>query len=181
MPRPTDPMSTPARPLHDAQPLLELVDIHKRFGSTQALRGVDFQVNAGEVHALLGQNGSGKSTLMKIAYGELAPTRGRIVLDGAERTFHRPHAALEAGIAAVPQEVPLVESVSVLENILLGRLPRQGVRVDWRAARRRAVEVLETLGTGIDPSMRAGRLRPADRQLVAIARALAVDARILIF
>ena len=170
-----------AAPLADSEPILELIDVHKRFGSTHALRGVDFAVWPGEVHALLGENGSGKSTLMKIAYGEHSPSSGRIVLDGVERTFVRPHAALEAGIAAVPQEVPLVESLSVIENILLGRLPRHGPRVDWRGARARAAEVLETLGTGIDPSARAGRLRPADRQLVAIARALAVDARILIF
>jgi ABC-type sugar transport system ATPase subunit len=162
-------------------PLLELHDVHKHFGSTRALRGVDFDVRPGEVHALLGQNGSGKSTLMKIAYGELQPTEGRIVLDGVERTFASPHAATEAGIAAVPQEVPLVDSLTVAENTLLGRLPRHGPRVDWRAARRRAREILERLNADIDPDLRAGRLRPSARQVVAIARALAVDARVLIF
>ena len=175
------PTSAAPDPAVDHRLLLELVDVHKRFGSTHALRGVDFAVRSGEVHALLGQNGSGKSTLMKVAYGELSPTSGRIILDGKERLFTRPHDALEAGIAAVPQEVPLVNSLSVIENILLGRLPSHRGRVDWRAARMRAADVLETLGTGIDPHMAAGRLRPAERQLVAIARALAVDARILIF
>ncbi len=170
-----------AEPLAGERPLLELIDVHKRFGSTQALRGVDFEVHRGEVHALLGQNGSGKSTLMKVAYGELAPTSGRIVVDGAERTFARPHAALDAGIAAVPQEVPLVDSLSVVENIMLGRLPTRGPRVDWRGARRRATDVLGLLSSEIDPEAPARRLRPGERQLVAIARALAVDARILIF
>ena len=175
------PTSAAPDPAVDHRLLLEMIDVHKRFGSTHALRGVDFTVRSGEVHALLGQNGSGKSTLMKVAYGELSPTSGRIILDGKERLFTRPHDALEAGIAAVPQEVPLVNSLSVIENILLGRLPTHHGRVDWRTARMRAADVLETLGTRIDPHMAAGRLRPADRQLVAIARALAVDARILIF
>jgi ABC-type sugar transport system ATPase subunit len=162
--------------------ILELNDVHKRFGSTRALRGVDFGVRAGEVHALLGQNGSGKSTLMKVAYGELSPTSGRIVVAGADRTFGSPHAALDAGIAAVPQEVPLVDSLTVAENILLGRLPtRPRSRVDWRTARGQAVEVLDTLGSAIDPGITAGRLRPGERQIVAIARALAVRARIVIF
>lgn len=162
-------------------PLLQLLDVHKHFGSTRALRGVDFDVHAGEVHALLGQNGSGKSTLMKIAYGELQPTSGRIVHDGIERSFASPHDAVAAGIAAVPQEVPLVDSLSVRENILLGRLPQRGPRIDWRMARRRAIEILEQLNADIDPDVAAGRLRPSMRQVVAIARALAVDARVLIF
>jgi ribose transport system ATP-binding protein len=174
-------MSAAERPDAAHELLLELIDVHKRFGSTHALRGVDLDVRSGEVHALLGQNGSGKSTLMKVAYGELTPTSGRVVVDGEERTFSRPHDALEAGIAAVPQEVPLVDSLSVVENILLGRLPTRGARVDWRGARSRAAEVLETLNSGIDPETPARRLRPGERQLVAIARALAVQAQILIF
>lgn len=160
--------------------LLELLDIQKAFGNTQALRGVDFDVHSGEVHALLGQNGSGKSTLMKVAYGELQPTRGRIVLDGETRTFATPHAALVAGIAAVPQEIPLVPSLTVIENILLGHLPVRNGRVDWRSARRRAVEVLERLGAEFPVDAVVDRLRPSERQVVSIARALALDAWILI-
>jgi len=162
-------------------PLLELVDIHKSFGSTRALRGVGFQVYAGEVHALLGQNGSGKSTLMKVAYGELSPTSGQILVDGRERTFASPHAAGAAGIAAVAQEVPVVPALSTVENILLGLLPARNGWINWRAARRRAVEALNMLGSDISPDVPVGRLRPDERQVVAIARALAVDARILIF
>ena len=109
-------MSAPDRDSVDQELVLKLMDVHKRFGSTYALRGVDFDLRGGEVHALLGENGSGKSTLMKVAYGELMPSSGRIVVDGTERTFSRPHAALEAGIAAVPQEVPLVNSLSVLRE-----------------------------------------------------------------
>jgi len=121
-------------------PLLELVDIHKSFGSTRALRGVGFQVYAGEVHALLGQNGSGKSTLMKVAYGELSPTSGQILVDGRERTFASPHAAGAAGIAAVAQEVPVVPALSTVENILLGLLPARNGWINWRGTRRRGVQ-----------------------------------------
>jgi ABC-type sugar transport system ATPase subunit len=165
----------------DEPPLLQLLDVHKQFGSTRALRGVNFEIRRGEVHALLGENGSGKSTLMKIAYGELPPTSGRIIVDGSEQTFASPHAALQAGIAAVPQEVPLVDSLSIVENILLGQLPTRGLLVGWDHARRRAAEVLEVLGSDIDPDEPARRLLSSERQIVAIARALAVNARILIF
>ena len=162
-------------------PLLELTGIRKNFGNTAALRGVDFQVAAGEVHALLGQNGSGKSTLMKIAYGELAPTGGQVRVNGVTRDFASPHAATQAGIAAVAQEVPVVASLSVTENVLLGRLPRRLGRIRWRAARRHAGDVLESLGCELDLDTPVGHLGPEERQVVAIARALAVDARILIF
>ena len=160
--------------------LLGLVGIHKTFGSTHALRGVDFDVRAGEVHALLGQNGSGKSTLMKVAYGELSPTRGQLILDAEERAFVNPYAALMAGIAAVPQEVPLVPSLTVIENILLGHLPARNGRIDWRAAKRRAAETLATLGAKLPLNAAVERLGPSERQVVAIARALALNARILI-
>jgi ABC-type sugar transport system ATPase subunit len=118
---------------------------------------------------------------MKIAYGEYSPTSGRIVVDGTERSFASPHAALVSGVAGVPQEVPLVASLTVAENILLGRLPSRRGRVEWTNAKRRARSVLERLNPGIDPNGLAGRLGPSDRQIVAIARALAIDARILIF
>ena len=122
-----------AAPPADPEPILELIDVHKRFGSTHALRGVDFAVRPGEVHALLGENGSGKSTLMKIAYGEYARAAAGSSSTAVARTFARPHAPRSRpAIAAVPQEVPLVESLSVIENILLGRLPRHGPRVDWQ-------------------------------------------------
>ncbi len=162
-------------------PLLELTGIRKNFGNTAALRGVDFRVAAGEVHALLGQNGSGKSTLMKIAYGEIAPTGGQVRVNGAARVFASPHAANQAGIAAVAQEVPVVASLSVAENVLLGRLPRRLGRIRWRAARQQAGDVLDSLGGNLDLDMPVADLGPEERQVVAIARALAVDARILIF
>jgi len=138
-------------------------------------------VTRGEVHALLGENGSGKSTLMKIAYGELQPSSGRVLVDGAPQLFTSPHDALRAGIAAVPQEVPVVPSLSVVENILLGHLPLKRGRIDWRGARRRAIRTLELLGSEIEPDASVDRLRPSERQVVAIARALAVDAQTLIF
>lgn len=177
----TAPMVPPDAGEDGDRSLLRLVDIHKRFGATRALRGVSFDLSAGEVHALLGQNGSGKSTLMKVAYGELEPTSGRVFVGEREHSFASPHAALDAGIAAVPQEVPLVESLSTVENILLGRLPVHKGRIDWRAARRRAADVLELLGAEIDAEQPVSMASPSQRQVIAIARALAVDARVLIF
>jgi ABC-type sugar transport system ATPase subunit len=162
-------------------PILELRNIHKRFGNTQALRGVDFDLRAGEAHALLGENGSGKSTLMKVAYGELDPTEGEMYLRGELTRFANPLHAARAGVTMVAQEVPVVRSVTVGENIALGRLPwRRGV-IDWRAVNRTAAEVLEQLESPIDPRRLVGTLGPDDRQIVAIARALAVDASVVIF
>jgi ABC-type sugar transport system ATPase subunit len=162
-------------------PLLELRDIHKRFGNTHALRGVDFDLRAGEAHALLGENGSGKSTLMKIAYGELEPTEGEVYLHGQPARFTNPLHAARAGVTMVAQEVPVVGSITIGENIALGRLPRRRGAVDWRRVHRTATHVLSELGSPLDPHRLVSTLGPSDRQIVAIARALAVDARIVIF
>lgn len=162
-------------------PLLELRNIHKRFGNTYALRGVDFDLRPGEAHALLGENGSGKSTLMKVAYGELEATQGELYLHGERTRFTNPLHAARAGVTMVAQEVPVVGSVTVGENIALGRLPwRRGV-VDWRRVHRHAAEVLDELESPIDPRRLVSSLGPDDRQIVAIARALAVEARVVIF
>jgi ABC-type sugar transport system ATPase subunit len=162
-------------------PLLELRNIHKRFGNTYALRGVDFDLRPGEAHALLGENGSGKSTLMKVAYGELEPTEGEVYLHGERTKFANPLHATRAGVTMVAQEVPVVGSVTVGENIALGRLPWRRGAIDWRRVHRHAAEVLEELESPIDPRRLVSTLGPDDRQIVAIARALAVDARVVIF
>jgi ABC-type sugar transport system ATPase subunit len=164
-----------------ADVVLRLRGIQKAFGRTRALQGVDFEVRAGEVHALLGQNGSGKSTLMKIAYGELTPDQGAIEVEGRPAAFHSPHDAARLGISAVSQELELVPGLSASENILLGRLPRRGPAVRWAEVRRRAREVLRELGTDVDPRLPVGRLRIDQRQVVAIARAVATQARVIVF
>lgn len=171
----------PARSLRAGAAMLELRQIKKVFGPTVALGGVDFDVRPGEVHALLGQNGSGKSTLMKIAYGELQADAGDVLLNGAVQRLRNPRDARLHGVAAVAQDVPLALDVSVTENVLLGALPRRGPRVAWSEARAQTAAILESLGSDINPRSPVRSLPPHERQTVAIARALGLGMRLLIF
>ena len=155
--------------------------IHKRFGGVHALRGAQLELRPGEVHALTGENGSGKSTLLGILSGQLRPDAGRIFLDGAEVDLPNPTAALNRGIVTVTQETTLVPELSVAENIFLGRrMVRGRLGIDWRATNRRARAVLRRLELTLNPAVPVGRLRPDQQQLVEIARALSMDARVLI-
>lgn len=152
------------------------------FGSTQALREVDLHVGAGEVVALLGENGAGKSTLIKILAGVYRPTGGELTLAG--RRFAGGIAAADAraqGLAFVHQDLGLVEALTVAENIahVAGFEARHGF-ISWRRQRRLAREVLERFEFDIDPEAPVHALEPASRALVAIARALATDARVLV-
>jgi ABC-type sugar transport system ATPase subunit len=160
--------------------LLQLRGISKTYGATRALDGVDIDVRAGEVHALLGVNGSGKSTLMKVAYGEVTADEGEVLLDGEEQRFRTPHDARVAGIAMVPQEIPAPLELSVADNVILGAMPRRGPWVDWSTVHRNAAEVLAQVGSRVDPRSPLRRLAPHERQTVAIARALAQGSRLLI-
>lgn len=162
-------------------PMLELTDLHKVFGKTAALRGVSFSVAPGEVHALLGQNGSGKSTLMNIAYGVARPTSGEIRIAGEKVTLHSPRDAKSRGVAMVSQELPDVGSITVAENVLLGSLPTSFGRVKWGDTRARAASILQELSADVDPSAIVRTLDPESRQLVAIAHAIATNARVIIF
>jgi len=126
--------------------LLKMEGIVKRFPGVVALKGVDFELKAGEVHALLGENGAGKSTLMKIISGALAPDEGRIYLDGQATAIASPQHAQALGISTVHQELSLIPSLSIAENIFLGRHPRRrGGVIDWEATGARAREVLRDL------------------------------------
>lgn len=160
--------------------LLEMRGIRKYYGNTLAVDGVDFTVRAGEVHGLLGQNGSGKSTLMKVAYGEITPSAGQVFMNGRQVNFRNPHAAGRAGIAAVAQEVPLLPLLSVGENVMLGQLRRSKGLISWRGTMRAAAEALALLDSPIDPRLPVSVLTPEQRQIVAIAHAVAAGARILI-
>jgi ABC-type sugar transport system ATPase subunit/ribose/xylose/arabinose/galactoside ABC-type transport system permease subunit len=162
-------------------PLLEARGVGMRFPGVRALSGVDFDVAAGEVHALIGENGAGKSTLVRILSGEIGGFEGEVLVDGHPRHFTSPRDAMAAGIAVIPQELQLVASLTVAENIGLGREPQLGSGlVDRSALRARARQHLEGIGAAIDPDTLVGHLESADRQLVAVARALALDARCLI-
>jgi ABC-type sugar transport system ATPase subunit len=166
----------------EAAPVLEVEGMHKSYGGVRALRGVHLRLQPGEVHALVGENGSGKSTLLRIVAGQLTPDAGRLRLEGRELRFSDASEAISAGIATVTQETTLVPDLSVTENIFLGhRKVRARYGIDWRATRARAREALARLGlTGIDPSAPVRRLRPDEQQMVEIARAISIDARVLI-
>jgi ABC-type sugar transport system ATPase subunit len=163
-------------------PLLALTGVHKRFGGVRALRGADLTVSAGGVvHGLMGENGSGKSTLLSILSGQVRPDEGEIAIGGRPVELASPTAALRHGIAMVSQETALAVELTIAENVFLGRrMARTRRGIDWRSTRRRATEVLQRLGLDYDPAWPVRRLRPDQRQMVEIARALSMDARVLI-
>ena len=161
-------------------PLVDMRGICVEFPGVKALQDVDFRLFPGEVHALMGENGAGKSTLIKALTGVHALEAGEITLDGAPVSFAGPAQAQAAGISTVYQEVNLCPNLTVAENILLGREPRRFGSINGRAMRARAAELLARMGLTIDPGSALGNHPIAVQQLVAIARAVAVDARVLI-
>ncbi|MFN8224121.1 MAG: sugar ABC transporter ATP-binding protein [Gaiellales bacterium] len=163
------------------EPLLLAERMHKRYGGVHALRGATLEVGRGEVHALVGENGSGKSTMLKLLSGQVLPDGGTITFAGAPVTFRRPTDALRHGIATVTQETTLAPDLSIAENVFLGhRMVKRGPVIDWRATRQRAREALDRLGIDIDLETAVRRLRPDQQQMVEIARALSMDARLVI-
>jgi ABC-type sugar transport system ATPase subunit len=163
-------------------PLLSVEGVSKRFPGVQALRDVSLVLHAGEVHALVGQNGAGKSTLVKCISGVHPPDAGRIVLDGEEITAYSPKHAYDLGIAVVHQRPPLLLSMSVAENVLLGSYPTlaNGTIVDRRRGVEQTRALLARFRLDIDPSTEVVRLGAAERQQVAIAKALYRDAKLVI-
>ena len=155
--------------------------IHKRFGSTVALEGVDLSVERGEAHALIGENGAGKSTLMKVLSGAVAPDAGEMLIDGAPYRPSDPAAARRQGIAMIYQELTLAPHLSVEDNVTLG-LERHPLGIlQRRRVRSRVREVLDVLHhPDIAPTRRVGDLRVGSRQLVEVARALFAEAKIIV-
>jgi rhamnose transport system ATP-binding protein len=163
------------------QPLLRLAGIRKTFGGVEALNGVSFELLPGEVHALIGENGAGKSTLVKIITGAHRPDAGALELAGEPIAAIDPLRARKLGIAAIYQQPALFPDLSVAENIAFGRQPPRFWRsVRWKVRRDEAVRVLAEVGAHIDPDLEAGQLTMPQQQLVEIARALSVDARVLV-
>ena len=162
-------------------PILTLSGVSKSFPGVRALSAVALDVYPGEVTALVGENGAGKSTLVKILTGIYQPDEGTIRLAGEDVTFPTAHAAAQAGITAIHQETVLFDDLSVAENIFLGHAPRGRFGlIDWKTMRREAAGLLERIGARIAPDTRLRDLGVASRHLVAIARALSVEARIVI-
>jgi rhamnose transport system ATP-binding protein len=183
------PVSRPARDASSpaagaathAPPLLELARISKSFPGVRALDAVSLRLYPGQVTALVGENGAGKSTIVKILTGIYQPDEGSIALDGRQVTLPTAHAAAAAGVTAIHQETVLFDDLSVAENIFLGHAPRtsRGL-IDWRAMGDGARAMLARVGAEIDPDVRLRDLGIANKHLVAVARALSIDARVVI-
>ena len=166
----------------DAAPIVALRGIEKSFGPVQVLRGVDFDLRPGEVHALMGENGAGKSTMIRLMSGAHQPNTGTVEVDGSPVRFAGPGEAKAAGIAVVHQELLLFPAMTVAENIFLGHAPRNGRGLlDWNEMRRKARAILDRLDCPeLDVDDKVSHLSVANRQRVEIARALSRDARVLI-
>ncbi len=161
-------------------PRVALAGIEKRFPGVVALDRVDLDLYAGEVHALVGENGAGKSTLMRILTGVHPPDAGELRLDGRAARFADPRRAQEAGIAAIHQELTRIPEMSVAANLCLGREPRGLFGIDARAMRSRAHAALARVGLELDVDRALGSFSSAVQQMVAIARALDLEARVLV-
>jgi simple sugar transport system ATP-binding protein len=161
-------------------PVVEMTGITVRFPGVLALDGVDFRLRAGEVHSLMGENGAGKSTLIKALTGVNTIDAGDIVVSGEKRIFSSTADAQDAGISTVYQEVNLCANLSVGENVMLGHEPRTARGIDWRATHRLAAEHLDSLGLDIDTRSTLSTHSIAIQQLVAISRAIVLDAKVLV-
>jgi ABC-type sugar transport system ATPase subunit len=172
----TDRSPTPPAREHS----IVLRGISKSFPGVVALDGVHLKLRGGEVLALTGENGSGKSTLARCINGSVQPDAGTITVDGVEQAIPDPRAALRLGIVTISQDLTLAPSLSVAENIFLGRLPRSRGRIDWRRVHAQAAEVLRRLDVHVATTTRVGQLSVEVQQEVEIARAISSDARLLI-
>ncbi|MGI9666259.1 MAG: ABC transporter ATP-binding protein [Acidimicrobiia bacterium] len=159
---------------------VELTDITKTFPGVVANDDVNLSVGLGEIHAVVGENGAGKSTLMKILYGMQQPDSGRIAIRGEEVNLHSPKDAISHGIGMVHQHFMLADYLSVLENIILGDEPRSGIRIDFKAAKDRILELSEQYGMALDPDAAVEDLTIGERQRVEIMKVLYRGATILI-
>ncbi|MFI9383465.1 sugar ABC transporter ATP-binding protein [Kutzneria sp. NPDC052558] len=166
--------------MNQSREILRMTGIRKRFPGVTALDGVDFRLFPGEVHALMGENGAGKSTLIKVLTGVEGVDAGAVELAGSPVSFGGPGQAQRAGISTVYQEVNLCPNLSVAENIFIGREPRRFGRIQWSRMRSRAEELLARLDLRLDVSAELGTRSIAVQQMVAIARALDVQAQVLV-
>ncbi|MBQ3585543.1 MAG: sugar ABC transporter ATP-binding protein, partial [Synergistaceae bacterium] len=160
--------------------ILEMRGITIEFPGVKALDGVDFSLREGEIHSLLGENGAGKSTLIKCINGVNRKDSGVILLDGKEINPSGPYDAMQLGISTVFQEVNLCPNLSVAENIFVGRQPMKHNQIDWKEINRRAEELMSRFHLDIDVTRPLSYYSTAIQQMTAIARAVDVQAKILI-
>ena len=159
---------------------VELKDVSKSFGGTRALEGVSLAIAHGSIHALVGENGAGKSTLGKIIAGAHSADSGELLLDGEPVKFHSPRDAIAKGVILIAQELAIVPSLTVAQNVFLGVEPRAGGFQDRRALRRQYAELAASVGFALDGDVKAGALRTADQQKVEIMRALSRNAQLIV-
>lgn len=165
----------------EREPYLQMSGIYKHFPGVKALNGVSFRLFPGEVHALMGENGAGKSTLIKVLTGVYSIDQGIVTLGGRNAAIHSPQEAQAAGISTVYQEVNLCPNLTVAENIFIGREPRRFGRILWKEMNRKAEQLLrDRLQLNIDVTQPLYMYSVAIQQLVAIARALNISAKVLI-
>ena len=161
--------------------VVELKNVTKRFPGVVALKNMSIGIRPGEIHGLIGENGAGKSTLIKVLTGVHNPEEGEIFVDGEKKVFRNPVQSREAGIACVYQELNIVPQLPVVDNVFMGRAVKKGLLLDYPRMRKEAVEALTTLGhPEIDVNMQAGKLGTGLQQMVEIAKAVSLDAKLII-
>ena len=161
-----------------SETLVQLTDIHKSFGGVKALQGASLKINAGEVHALLGENGAGKSTLMNILGGSLSPDSGEIHLNDQDINFKNPREAQLNGISVVHQEMALAKDLTVSENVFLSELSSV---INWKQLNLKTSELISQLGFDISPNVKVENLSVAHQQVVEIAKALSHHSKVVVF
>ena len=162
--------------------ILEMKGIVKSFGPVKALKGVDFDLRAGEVHAMMGENGAGKSTLMKVLTGIHDANEGTIHYNGKQVTYSKPKDAMEDGIVIVHQELNMMNHLTVAQNIFIGREEfRHNLLIDDGASIKKAKKLFELLKLDINPTEKVGNLTVGKQQMVEIAKALSMDAKVIVF
>lgn len=160
--------------------VVSMVGISKSFPGVQALSEVDFNLTLGEIHGLVGENGAGKSTLIKVLAGVLPQDKGKILVKGKERKIQNPRDALNLGIRVIHQELQVVPELSVAENVFLGQLPKKHGKISWKRLRKQTEQVLAKLDVELNPTQKAGTLDISHQQIVEIARAICIEADILV-
>jgi len=162
-------------------PFLRMENISKSFPGVQALKGVNFEANQGEVVALIGANGAGKSTLMNVLGGNVIPDEGKILINGKEVNIHSPLDAARHGIAFVHQEMAVLPTMSIADTMFISNFPYKNGLIDYKTINKRCIFILKRLGCNFDPGTKIRNLSPGSQQLVEIGRALLMDPKIIIF
>lgn len=160
--------------------ILEFRNVSKYYGSNKALDNFSHQFESGKIHALIGKNGSGKSTFIKLLSGAITPTSGEILLENTKMQFSSPKEAMLKGIGTVYQELSLVRELSVTENIFLGRLPQKTIGINWKLAKEKTAELLNSMGISLDPTVPVKNLSVGMQQVIEIIKAMSLKPKILL-